>query len=682
MSAAADDMEAALAERAKTAITPSDDMELALLAQSQTKAKTPDQISVDKQSNIRSTGDAAGLGAGEYVYDWAKGIWNTAKNYATKKGDEIKKTGTTSNTLDDLAKAASTGLYNSTIAPLFGAGAKIGGAISGTGTTYEQGKQAAMINPSDNTAAAGDVIGAATKPVGEIMSAPGNIAGSAAEAAGASPDTQSMVKDVTNVAAPLAVSRVAKVVSNMKAPAMESAQSVLNKEASAQSAGSAGAAIDLSKQSPEFIQNIQKRVDKGETLNPKAVAAQALGDRLPVKMTFTEGQALEDADKISNERNARGVNPEIATARINEQNKQLVGNLQAAKEKYGENDFTSNHIDRGQKFVNGYEEYDAAKEVDIGAKYKALEDAAQGSNPIDPVGVYNDTVNKLQAKLKLTRAQQIPEFNELKQLAEAGTMTFDNYHTLIQDLGKVIAGGGNEASAAKIIQDSLAKMPLKPEAAALRNLRDQASQAAKSRFDELAADKAYSDVVNGKIQPDHFLDKYITGNANTVNRAQIDAINKKFGNDPAMKDALNTAIIERLRKEAGIDESGKGDFSQAKYNKYYQSIEPKIRNAVAPDMLESLSDIGEAARLAKQLPSGHTVNTSNTTVVAMANAAKSAENMRIPYAGVVSKGIEKYAQHKAKQDLKKSFEYGAGISQPKKLSEILNPKPKKDPEKK
>lgn len=685
MSAAADDMESALMERAKGYTEPGDDMEAALMAQAQSTPKTPAQKSQETQTRLRSVGgDTAGFGAGEYVADWAKQGVTAGKNYLETKGKQPYAQHSAFSWLDDLAKAAGTGIYNNTVAPLFGVGAGLGAKMAGNksdfSSLYMQGKRAAMINPSPETAAAGDVIGAATKPLTDAITAPGEIAAAAEKTAGASPDTQQMTRDLTNIVTPFALSKVSKL-SPAKEISKESAQSVLNKEASAQSIGSAGAAIDLSKQSPEFVADLQRRVDKGESLNPKAVAAQALGDRLPVKMTFTKGQALEDPALLSEELNKRRVNPEISVKRLNEQNQQLIDNLNSVREKYGENDFSSNHIERGQKLMESYAEYDKSKQADINAKYKALEDAAQGANPIDAVEIYNQTAKNLQAKLKLTRAQQLPEFNELKQLAEKGEMTFDNYHTLMQDLGSVIARGGDEASAAKIIRDSMENMPLKPEAEGLRALRNEATKAAKERFNELDSDKAYSDVVNGNIQPDHFIEKYITGNTKTANKAQIDAIKQKFGDDPAINDAINTAVIDRLRKEAGIDEGGKGNFSQARYNKYLQTISPKIKTAVAPDVLESLSDIGEAARLAKQLPAGNYVNTSNTATTLVANAAKNAEGV-IPGAKIVSKVIEKYDERKANQELKKSFEYGAGMSEKKKMSEILNPKPKKDTKKK
>ncbi len=677
MSASIDQMEADLLEQSKGAPAPSDQMEADLIAQSKVIPKTKAQKESDTQSHIRSLGgDNAAFGAGEYAYDWAKSTWNAAKNYANKKGAEIKSTGETSNPIADAAKAVGTGLWNSVGAPLFGAGARL------TGYPYDKAKEAATINPSDNTAAAGELISAATKPVGEIASTPGMVTGGIAKAAGASPSDQQMISDVTNIAAPLAISKVAKSFIAAKEIPKTSAQEILNEKASAQSMGSAGAALDLSKQSPEFVAKVQSLVDKGVPLNDKGLKAQALGDRLPVKMTFTEGQALEDANKISNELNKRGTNPEIAVKRLNEQNQQLIDNLNATREKYGENDNSSNHIERGQKLIDTYSEYDTAKQADINAKYKALEDAAQGSNPIDAASIYNETVNNLQSKLKLTRAQQLPEFNELKQLAEKGEMTFDNYHTLMQDLGRVVSSGGDEAAAAKIMRDSLENMPLKTEAEGLRTLRNDATKAAKQRFAELDKDQAYNDVVNGKIQPDHFIDKYITGNAKTANKAQIDSIKQKFGNDPTINDSINTAVVERLRKEAGIDESGKGNFSQAKYNKYLQSIAPKLKSAASPDFIESLSDIGEAARLAKQLPAGHYVNTSNTATALMANVADNAGKMDIPGAKIVSKIINKYTEHKENKDIKQSFEYGAGMSEKQRMSDILKPKPKKDAEKK
>ena len=194
----------------------------------------------------------------------------------------------------------------------------------------------------------------------------------------------------------------------------------------------------------------------------------------------------------------------------------------------------------------------------------------------------------------------------------------------------------------------------------LKPLADAARSAARSRFSLIENDPAYKAVVNGKTSPDKFIDKYVIGS--DTNKLQT-MKNNLEGNDVAQQ-AIASGTMNHLTRAAGLIE-GKGNFSQAGYNRALESIRPKLGVIFDPKTRQQVEALGNTARLTQYAPRGSFVNASNTFTAAIGNTAKNtAESM----ANVAAHGVpvgtwtRKIAGHFGEaRAVKKSLAPGAGI---------------------
>ncbi len=428
---------------------------------------------------------------------------------------------------------------------------------------------------------------------------------------------------------------------------------------SQQSMGDAAASPNLAGMSPELRQAVSTEAQKtGGAVNQAALARHAEADSLPVKMQLTEGQATQDPTVLSNEVNSRGANKEIAD-RYNQQNEQLKQNVQAIRDRAGPDVFSANHVEHGDTLISAYKEKAAAADADIDAKYQALRDANGGQFPIDAKQLQKNVETALHQKLLYEHA---PELSTLSRLADEG-MNFEQFEALRTNLARTMRSStdGNEVAAARVIRQEMEKLPLSGDAAKLKPLADAARSAAKAQFDAVETDPAYKAAVNDSVPPDRFVQKYIVNG----NRDDVARMRANFqGNDTAQQ-TMGVAAIDHLRRAAGIDDSGSGNFSQARYNKALQSLSPKLRSIIDPKTADQLETLGNVARYTQAQPRGSFVNNSNTFVAqaghAAANILEGAANIKaggFPVGTIVRQQVAKRAQAKATREALKP---GAGL---------------------
>jgi hypothetical protein len=227
------------------------------------------------------------------------------------------------------------------------------------------------------------------------------------------------------------------------------------------------------------------------------------------------------------------------------------------------------------------------------------------------------------------------------------------------------SGDGNRSMASSLVYQALEDLPLQGSAAQLKPLADTARSLAKSRFDALKKDPAYKAAVNETVPADKFFDKYVIRGVNKNVRTMVDTL----GRDSVGHQHIKAGTINWLSDRAGIVD-GKGNFSQANYNKALKSLDD-VRNygeIFDPETQLQLKTLGNVANYTQFQPRGSYVNNSNTLVGYLANkAAGGAEALGnvagLKFVGGYPIGSEarKFIRsRKEKAAVEKSLEPGAG----------------------
>jgi len=497
------------------------------------------------------------------------------------------------------------------------------------------------------------------------------------------PEALGAVGTVTGLAeVPRGVGSIGRGIKNVRTPGIVlprdiSAQGAVDQIAanSSQSMGAAAAAPCVSGASPELQQAIAQSARKtGGAINPEVLNRHLEADALPVPVRLTEGQATQDPALLSQEQNMRGKHPELAN-HFNAQNDQLIQNVQAIRDQIGPDVFSTNPVEHGDTLIRSYNDLDAARNADIGAKYQALRDAAGGNFPVDARTLYSNVKDQLSKKL-LTHDAPPGVMRTLGDMADTGQLSFEQFENLRTNLARLqrsISVDGNVKAAAGVIRDQMEQLPLEPGAATLKPLADTARTAARERFQALDADPAYKAAVNGTVDPDKFVKKFVIGGS----RDDVAIMRQSLGNDPTAVQTLGVAALDHLRDQAGISDY-RGNFSQAGYNKALRGLDPKLQALVSPQTAEQLQALGNVARHTQFQPRGSFVNNSNTFVAAAADKAagalEGAANVAAHGIPVGTWGRSVIGKIRAGKAVERSIRPGAGLenlSQREAIAKIL-----------
>ncbi len=375
----------------------------------------------------------------------------------------------------------------------------------------------------------------------------------------------------------------------------------------------------LTTATPEFQQLYgNMALDKANT---PVVLRHLEADALPIPVRLTKGQSTGDVVQLSKEQNLRGSQPQFAQ-RFNEQNQQLVDNVPLIRERAAPDVYATKTIESSQALIDSYKALDDARSAEISKAYKALEEANGGQFPVDGVTLAKNAEAGLAKKLK-TDFLSTPIKNQLDRFKNGEPMTFEQFEAMRTNLAAEIrkaerSGDGNAAMAASIVREALEGLPLKAEAQGFKGLADNARGLAKARFDALKKDPAYKAAVDDAVPADKYFDKFVV---NGVNK-NINTMVETLGRDSPAHQHMKAGTINWLSDKAGIVD-GKGNFSQANYNKAVKKLDD-VNNFGAifdPESQLQLRTLGNVAAYTQFQPRGSFVNNSNTLVGYLANKA-------------------------------------------------------------
>jgi hypothetical protein len=403
-------------------------------------------------------------------------------------------------------------------------------------------------------------------------------------------------------------------------------------------------------------------------INPKALANITEAESLKYPVRLTLGQAAEDANLISSERNARATQTEYLQ-RFNEQNKALLNNVNDVKETTAPDVFAPNYVANAEgamEFVGNKikENEQATKEA-----YKALDEFGAGKIQVDSKAFADNALKALTEKEDIDFLPSVIK-SKIDSYLNGKEMNFAQYENLRTQIARETrkaqrADDGNAVHALTLVRGELEKLPLIGETVEAKALADKARAVAKSEFDLVNRDspafnKIYADIVNGKADTKDFIQSSVLRSKN----ADFAKTMELFKDDPVATQHLRAGALDVIIKDA-TDASG--NFKPAKFNKAIENLDVngKLTPLFGEDAI-TLKKIARAGQLVEARPTGAYVNESNTALQMMKQYGSRVAG-QVPIVGrFVEPGQQLLQERAARKEVKKSLKPGAGA----KLSDI------------
>ena len=418
-----------------------------------------------------------------------------------------------------------------------------------------------------------------------------------------------------------------KIVNSVSDPESTGAEGALSN--SGQSMGAAKVS-PMTDASPEFQEAARKAVQQtGGAINPTAADRIKDAESLPVKARLTPGQSSGDPSLISEEQNLRGTDQRRAQL-YNDQNQNLIDNMDALREKVGPDVFSANAVEHGDTLINSYQGKDKIARDAIDAAYEKARQAIPSTTPVLDAKNLLDKVNAQLEEKWATESAPPDVMRRLQAMADKGGQItagqFEGLRTRLAELAR--SDEGSTRFAANQIRGVVEGSDFLPGTEAFKAPFDEARSLARAHFQTLEADPAYNDAVNGITPPDRFTQKYITGQGAT--RDGLATMRANLAGDSTALQTMGVAALDHLRRSAlGTTDN----FSQSAFNRQLGAMSPKMNSLFDPETREHLETLGRVANYQQVQPKGAFVNNSNTTVSALAQAAKTGGEVAVNAAG-------------------------------------------------
>ena len=403
---------------------------------------------------------------------------------------------------------------------------------------------------------------------------------------------------------------------------------------SLQSAGSAAVTAPVEAraaiaEAPEHIQNWAQNTDLSK-LSPKDISVIKTHTKFAkFGMLPTEGEALQDATLMSEERNARAKDPNLQ-ARFEERDPKLIQAFNNIKEKVSPDVFETDPIRLASMPLDKLKADYTTHQSKIAQAYKLANKAAgESQSPIDVGALRENIINGLKEK---QRTRYVPPRlqADLDEVLSKGFMTPEEYENFRTDTATIARTSKDplESQAAYIIRDKLEQVPIKDEFAQYKPLYDAARNEVKAlkEKEKIPAYKAAisdtrtaDEIEAGLPHPaaNNFLANHYSSKTAPVN---IERLIQLIGRDSPEHQALNKLKIDEFKLNSGI-RNDRGTVSQANLNKqiYHQHVS-HLPYMFGNETTQTLQDLADVANLSEHTKGVHHVNTSNTEILREKNA--------------------------------------------------------------
>jgi hypothetical protein len=476
------------------------------------------------------------------------------------------------------------------------------------------------------------------------------------------PDVQNAI-NAAMMTAPMAARPIARGLAEAKA-ALPTVRVETVKPSGMQSGGAAAttnkAMLDaaIAQASPELKAQLVK--ENPATINPQVLERYLDADSVGVQLL--KGQATQDPNLISFERNVRGQDPRLVD-RLNEQNTQLQKKLSEVKETTAPDVFAPDYVANAEGAMEFIGNKIKQNETAVGDAYKKLDEFGAGKIEVDSKTFGENALKALSEKEDIDFLPSIIK-TKIDTYAQGKQMNFAQYENLRTQIARETrkaqkADDGNAVHALTLVRGELEKLPLIGETVEAKALADKARSTAKSEFDLLNRDspnynKVYADLVNGKTDTKDFIQSAVLRSKN-----KDFAKTMELFDDPTAKQHLRAGALDVIIRDS-TDASGK--FKPAAFSKAIENLDVnKKLDVLFGEDAQMLRKIARTGQLIEARPAGAFVNESNTaTALAAQYGKKLAE--QIPVVGrVVEPARQVLAERAAKKAVEESLRPGAGV---------------------
>jgi len=431
-----------------------------------------------------------------------------------------------------------------------------------------------------------------------------------------------------------------------------------------QSAGAAAttkkATLDaaIAQASPELKAQLVK--ENPATINPQVLERYLDADSIGIKLT--KGQATQDPNLISFERNTRAEDPRLLEA-LNKQNKVLQEKAFEVKEKTAPDVFAPDYVANAEGAMEYIGNKIKENEGAVGEAYKALDDFGAGKIEVDSKTFGQNALKALSEKEDIDFLPSIIK-TKIDTYASGKPMNFAQYENLRTQIARETrkaqkADDGNAVHALTLVRGELEKLPLIGETVEAKALADKARATAKAEFDLLNRDspnynKVYADLVNGNTDTKDFIQSAVLRSKN-----KDFAKTMELFDDPTAKQHLKAGALDVIIRDA-TDASG--NFKTAAFAKAIENLDVnKKLDVLFGEDAQTLRKIAKTGQLIEARPTGAFVNEPNTALAMAAQYGKKLAT-QIPVVGrVIEPAGQVLAERAAKKAVEESLRPGAGV---------------------
>ena len=477
------------------------------------------------------------------------------------------------------------------------------------------------------------------------------------------PDVQNAI-NAAMLSAPVAVRPIARGLAEAKA-ALPTVRVETVKPSGMQSGGAAAttnkAMLDAALaeiKNPELKAQLAK--ENPASIDPKVLERYVDADSVGVQLL--KGQATQDPNLISFERNVRGQDPRLVEA-LSRQNQALQKKVGEVKEKTAPDVFAPDYVANAEGAMDFIGNKIKQNETAVGDAYKALDDFGAGKIEVDSKTFGQNAIKALSEKEDIDFLPSIIK-NKLDTYTEGKPMNFAQYENLRTQIARETrkaqkADDGNAVHALTLVRGELEKLPLIGETVEAKALADKARATAKAEFDLLNRDspnynKVYADLVNGKTDTKDFIQSAVLRSKNKDFAKTIELFD-----DPTAKQHLQAGALDIIIRDS-TDASGK--FKPAAFAKAIENLDVnKKLDVLFGEEAQTLRKIAKTGQLVEARPTGAFVNESNTaTALAAQYGKKLAE--QIPVVGrFVEPARQVLSERAGKKAVEESLRPGAGV---------------------
>jgi hypothetical protein len=399
--------------------------------------------------------------------------------------------------------------------------------------------------------------------------------------------------------------------------------------------------------------------------NPANIDPQVLEryvDADSVGVQLTKGQATQDPNLISFERNTRAEDTRLTEA-LNKQNKALQEKVAKVKETTAPDVFAPNYVANAESAMEFIGNKIKQNESAVGEAYKTLDDFGAGKIEVDSKTFGQNALKALSEKEDIEFLPSIIK-SKIDTYSGGKPMNFAQYENLRTQIARETrkaqkAEDGNAVHALTLVRGELEKLPLIGETVQAKALADKARAIAKSEFDLLNSDspnynKVYADLVNGKTDTKDFIQSAVLRSKN-----KDFAKTMELFDDPTAKQNLRAGALDVIIRDA-TDTSG--NFKPANFAKAIENLDVnKKLDVLFGEDAQMLRKIAKTGQLIEARPTGAFVNEPNT---ALALAAKYGKKLaeQIPIVGrIVEPARQVLAEQQSKKAVSESLRPGSGV---------------------